>query len=56
MDEETIRAIRREYSVVRHKKRHKVVSTNVIELAVKYGVKQETIRNIALRNTYKEVE
>jgi ssRNA-specific RNase YbeY (16S rRNA maturation enzyme) len=51
MDADTIRAIRREYVAAKGKS-----ATNVMELAIKYGVKQETIRKIALRKTYKEVE
>ena len=47
-----VKKIRAEYSVVQESHRQ---ATNVIELAKRYGVSQETIRNIANRVTYKWV-
>lgn len=46
--DEEIRTIREEY--VGREVSHK--SLNVIELATRYGVSQETIRKIAKRRTY----
>ena len=51
MTAEDIKAIREAY--VPRKVAHK--SPNVMELAKKYGVSQETIRKIALRKTYRWV-
>jgi len=52
LEDSDIKKIRAEYSVVQLGHRQ---ATNVIELAKRYGVSQETIRNIANRVTYKQV-
>ena len=52
MTDEDIRQIRKEYVDRKSSWR----SPNIIELAKKYGVSQETIRKIAQGKTYKEVK
>ena len=52
MTDEDIRQIRKEYVDRKSSWR----SPNIIELAKKYGVSQETIRKIAKGKTYKEVK
>lgn len=52
MTREQILQIREEYI-----KRNKYnIPTNVMELAIKYNVSQNTIRKIALRQVYKDVD
>lgn len=45
-----VRAIRAQYNVVTTSKGTR--ATNVIELAKKYGISQESVRNIANRKTF----
>lgn len=52
LTEDAIRTIRAEY--VGRKEAHK--SPNVIELANRYGISQETVRKIAKRKVYGWVE
>lgn len=55
--EEAVRTIRKEYAVITNDKRKKGLSAvNVIELAKRYGVSQETIRRIAHYSMYKWVK
>jgi uncharacterized protein YjcR len=51
MDEDDIRQIRKEYIG----REESVSAINVIELANRYGVSQETIRRIAKRRRYEWV-
>jgi Mor family transcriptional regulator len=53
LSDDDVRTIRREYAVINDKIGY--VATNVIELAKRYNVSQETIRKVAIGVTYKEV-
>jgi len=55
LNEEAVRTIRKEYKVASTSKGRGATAINVIELARRYGVSQETIRRIAYYSMYKWV-
>ena len=52
MTEDDVRIIRKEYVT----RKQAAKSPNVIELANRFGISQNTVRKIALRQTYRWVE
>jgi transposase len=53
MTNEDVRQIRAEYKVVQGNSRK---ATNVIELATRYGISQQMVRDIAKRKRYGDVK
>ena len=53
MTNEDVRQIRAEYKVVQGNSRK---ATNVIELATRYGISQQMVRDIAKRRRYGEIK
>ena len=56
LDEEAVRTIRREYKIAKTSEGRGATAVNVIELAQRYGVSQETVRRIAYYSMYKWVQ
>jgi len=56
LDEEAVRTIRREYKVAKTTEGRGTTAVNVIDLAKRYGISQETVRRIAHYSMYKWVQ